>query len=335
MTVAGPVGDLRGPSFSGRARCKGVAQLTRFALPLILSRQSVLQKMRCMRPMAKVGAAVKLFLSALVRYGILCLSMTLWLKAFHSISAPLVDTLGVRRAWLAMSSMIFVFTAVFHLSASAWIEAAENRKRGVKGQSVWLDALKEFVRPRTLLVVSHSWLLYVLIPPLLSSFTSPVPSGWALYTQMLCFLIVAELVVYAVHGLMHTPMSRNPVIKYIQDAHRVHHVNDGVALTYISHANVSLAEMFCLGYPTYLAAPLLFRAHPAVTLYWNFIVSVGAALSHTDYNVDFAFHRLHHQHPRCNLGALGMMDAFFGTLRLHGEEPSGQPLLSRASQRSG
>jgi sterol desaturase/sphingolipid hydroxylase (fatty acid hydroxylase superfamily) len=132
---------------------------------------------------------------------------------------------------------------------------------------------------------------------------------WSTYRAFLFFFSYLDIMYYALHRLMHWRGHKgNPIFKWLNKIHTVHHCAHGDALMPSEAAILHEAELIGT-VSAYMVGPLLWRAHPALSLAWINILIVNAMVEHTSYlRKELCDHVMHHERSNCNYGLIGLTD---------------------------
>jgi methylsterol monooxygenase len=130
------------------------------------------------------------------------------------------------------------------------------------------------------------------------------PSLFELFTSLACFTLIAEVLFYATHRALHS--------RLLYGFHKRHHEFAAPVSVVAVYAH-PLEHAFSNLLPV-LAGPLLLRSHLFTYWVWLVVATVNTLVVHS--GIDFPvtrFHDWHHEYPRKNFGAIGLLDVVLGT----------------------
>lgn len=164
-------------------------------------------------------------------------------------------------------------------------------------------------------------LLYYLVAHFGYAKLHPVEPWYVILLQLLAFLLVEDVLFFAVHWTMHKKW-------FFKKFHRVHHeYRESIAIAthyvhYVEHIFGNLIPVF--------AGIIILQPHPFTILFWILVVVMNALHTHSGYAFPWmsysVHHDWHHYHINGSFSAVGLMDKVFGTdkalEKLHKEHQS-------------
>jgi len=135
-----------------------------------------------------------------------------------------------------------------------------------------------------------------------------VPGAFILVRNFILYALVAEIIFYHSHRLLHHPL----LYKHI---HKMHH--EWTAPIGIASVYATIPEYVVGNIMPVVAGPLLLPSHIAEQWVWSFIVILSSVITHSGYHLPFLnpaeMHDFHHYNFNGCYGSLGFLDRLYGT----------------------
>jgi len=201
------------------------------------------------------------------------------------------------------------------------------------------DAVLAAVNMGTSAVVTYGLLLLAIGT---AESSHGVMTGQPLWLQVICGLLVFELLQYTVHRSMH--LSGGPVTRFLWRTHAIHHLPQQLYL--IMHIVFHPLNLVIVRLAVQLSPVWLLGFDPMAVFLYGSIIGLHGTISHLNFDLRMGFmnylfvgpelHRYHHSaanHEAQNYGAaLSLFDQLFGTFHY---TPGRHPAALGLSQADG
>ena len=172
----------------------------------------------------------------------------------------------------------------------------------------WSDVVRVVLRNQVFGTLPALVVLYGLLVLRGVDLTAAPPAWTTTLWHLAVFVLVEEVVFYAVHRTLHRPT-------LFRRFHRVHHEfreSVGITTHYVHPVEHWLGNLF----PA-LAGIVLVGAHPVTMLVWVCLAITNAIHTHAGYALPWMSwgvdHDFHHYNVRECYGAIGLLDRLLGT----------------------
>ncbi|KAH6669700.1 hypothetical protein F5X68DRAFT_216030 [Plectosphaerella plurivora] len=216
---------------------------------------------------------------------------------------------GVKELILAVLSQVSLVAVAATIS---YITAPSKRHREVLWLTIPVTIQNYFagVGAHAIVLLFMSWIRG--LPPLHYSFSDFNNDNYNFkrtIRELLTTIGFFEIMFYLGHRAMHHPK----LYKYV---HRVHHEFEQKYQEHVPLANFYSHPLeFLYVYSLIMFGTLIQRAHIINTVLSGGVAGIATMYLHSGFDIPGIMgHELHHQRPKFNFGALGVLDYIFGTL---------------------
>lgn len=231
-----------------------------------------------------------------------------WDRVHASGSEKHVFVVGVFGAHMVAFWGLGLLYALLDLTRPAWALPYKIQEGMKVSRSDFLKAVAMALMNQAvlLLVVLLVWEVFPVFCP--DGFSAQLPALTTMLMHMIVSLVVAELIFYGTHRLLHTPW----MFAHVHYIHHTWQAPIGITAIFAHPLEFLLGNV-----PVVMFGPLLCGAHASVWILYTFLSTIDTVHGHSGWHLPFLgsseAHDFHHWEGNDNYGVLSVLDTYYGT----------------------